>query len=445
MPRKHVLFWFDVEDCTVTHSDDAAKRIAQILTSHGVRGTMKVVGQKARMLRERVRYSVTDALSQHAIGYHSNWHGLRPQPAEYMAPFDWLEGGAEFERREAAGIDDLRDVWGQDPVCYGQPGSNWSPQVFPILRKWGIPTYVSGYGYVGLFAQPFYYGGMINTSHMWGKDRRGRQVRHMFGLNFELGEPGALDEHLTQFAASYDALEDGGLISIMNHPCTLVMEEWFSTNLKPRDLTEAGYEHFDSFVGHVVSRPDVETITADQLPDLYPDLARDRVFSADELLALARAVGEQVNFQEAEGMSLSPAELFGMFTRFLAHAIREGSAPAGAVCLHLDGPATAGAGASSDGQAGRSDFSASVLQVEAWLRSTERLPSAVSVGDHALRLDAYHIALARALIHLIETRALPSDVDFAPADNQVDQHVDEAGARSGWAGSMLPDGFEAPK
>lgn len=176
MDTRHVLLWFDVEDCTVTQSDDAAKRLCQILTALDVRGTMKLVGQKVRVLRERVRYDVIDALAEHAIGYHTDWHGLRPQPAEYMGPLDWHEGQREFERRERRGVDEIGEMWGVTPVCYGQPGSNWSPHVFPVLRKWGIPTYVSGFGYVGLNAQPFYYGGMINTSHMHGREAKGREA-----------------------------------------------------------------------------------------------------------------------------------------------------------------------------------------------------------------------------------------------------------------------------
>ena len=135
MANVYVLFWFDVEDCTVPQSDDAAKRIAQILEKYDVIGTMKIVGQKARVLRERVRYDVIDALSCHAIGYHSKWHGLRPQVAEYLAPLGWTEGAMEFNSREWSGIEDIIDVFGQMPWCYGQPGSNWAPQVFPALYR----------------------------------------------------------------------------------------------------------------------------------------------------------------------------------------------------------------------------------------------------------------------------------------------------------------------
>jgi len=444
MGKRHVLFWFDVEDCTVPQSDDAAKRLAQILTRHGVRGTMKVVGQKARVLRDRVRYDVIDALSDHAIGYHANWHGLRPQPAEYMAPLDWLEGSEEFARREGPGLADLRALWGRDPVCYGQPGPNWSPQVFPVLRRWGMPAYVSGFGYVGLYAQPFWYGGIINTSHMYGRDRRERQVSHAFGLNFELGKPGAMEEHQRQFAASYEALEDGGLISIMNHPCTLVLQEWFSTELKPRKLTEAGYKHFEAFLAHVLSHEQTETVTAEELPRLYPDRARDRVFGPDELHALAEAVDEEVRFQEIDGMSVSAAELFGMFAAFLAHAVEEGTTP-GAGCRYLDGPALPSGEVEEGFRVDSEAFRRSVLEVEAFVRSTGRLPESVEVGGRHVSPGVYYAAMARAVVHVVERRRLPERIGLVPVRNVVEGYVDEDAARSGWGSVMMRPGFAAPK
>ena len=150
MKPVYALYWFDVEDCTTPQTDDAAGRLAAILTKHGVRGTFKVVGQKARVMEQRVRYRVIDELQKHDIGFHSNWHGLRPQIAEYLGPLDWDDGVAEFECREEPGLDDVRRIFGVNPVTYGQPGSNWAPHVFPVLRKWGISTSISGFGYVGL-------------------------------------------------------------------------------------------------------------------------------------------------------------------------------------------------------------------------------------------------------------------------------------------------------
>ena len=41
--------------------------------------------EKARVLEKRGRRDVIQALSRHAIGYHSNFHSVHPTPAEYPA------------------------------------------------------------------------------------------------------------------------------------------------------------------------------------------------------------------------------------------------------------------------------------------------------------------------------------------------------------------------
>lgn len=445
MAKRYVLFWFDVEDTTVPQSDDAAKTVAQILTRHGVRGTMKVVGHKARVLRDHIRYDVIDALADHAIGYHSNWHGLRPQIAEYLAPLGWEEGIAEFDRREAPGLDDLRALWDIDvPVCYGQPGSNWAAQPFPALRRWGIQTYVSGFGYVGLHSQPFWYGGLLCTSHMYGTDAQGRSVQHMFGLNFELGTPGALEEHQRLFAASYGTLEDGGLMSIMNHPCTLVLREWFSTAMKTPEEIAAGAKHFDTFIQHVIAQPEVETVTADQLLDLYPDRARERVFSREELLELARGASEAVRYQMLAEMAVSAAELVGMLVEVLYRALTGDPAP-GAVCRHLDGPANSpGESASGIAVAGE-DFGLSLRDVRAHLRRLGRLPDAIRVGQALVAPEDYAAALARVCAGYLDDGRLPAEVSFTPTPNLNLEYVDERAAESACRSAMMRPGFSAPR
>ena len=97
----YVTLWFDTEDYLEPEADDAALRIANDLTAEGVRATFKVVGERARVLESRGRRDVIAALSKHDIGYHSNWHSVHPAPAEYMSTLGYLEGAAEFERREA--------------------------------------------------------------------------------------------------------------------------------------------------------------------------------------------------------------------------------------------------------------------------------------------------------------------------------------------------------
>src|SRR5437868_10232458 len=80
-----VIFWFDTEDYLLPADDDAAKRLAEMLTDRGIRATFKVVGEKARVLEKRGRIDVITSLKKHDIGYHSNFHSVHPTPTEYLA------------------------------------------------------------------------------------------------------------------------------------------------------------------------------------------------------------------------------------------------------------------------------------------------------------------------------------------------------------------------
>ena len=113
-PPVNVTLWFDTEDYILPQSDDAAKRLAEMLTRLGIKATFKVVGEKARVLEQRGRKDVIEALKKHEIGYHSNLHSQHPTPAEYLQNTDWDEGVAEFYARESQGVKDIQRIFGQD-------------------------------------------------------------------------------------------------------------------------------------------------------------------------------------------------------------------------------------------------------------------------------------------------------------------------------------------
>ena len=53
-PPIYVTLWFDTEDYILPESDDAAKRLAEMLTRLGIKATFKVVGEKAQIGRAHV-------------------------------------------------------------------------------------------------------------------------------------------------------------------------------------------------------------------------------------------------------------------------------------------------------------------------------------------------------------------------------------------------------
>jgi len=446
MGNVYMLFWFDVEDCTVPQSDDAAGRLASILTGHGVRGTFKVVGQKARILEQRVRYKVIDALQKHDIGFHANWHGLRPQIAEYLAPLDWEEGVAEFEKREKAGLLDVRRLFGVNPVTYGQPGSNWAPHVFPVLRKWGIPTYVSGFGYIGVDCQPFWLGGVLCTSHMSGKRFGGESQRHHMGMNFELGSPGELTKHKEAFSRSREQLSaSGGVVSIINHPCTLVLEGWWSTYMKPRELTEAGYRHFEEFVEWALGLEGVKTTCASELGELYPDLALGRRFSRDDLVAIAGALAEGISFVRMGAFSVSAAEAFGLLVNCLNAYLTAGELPECVPHAAIFNPTQRPAPLAAGFTVSWAELARATQGVAGALAQSGNVPNQIVVDGTAVPPAEYLGAVARTVYRLIGGAAPESDVTIQPEECRFEDYVDEAAAAGSCKSGMMLEGFTAPK
>lgn len=273
----YYLLWFDTEDFIEPASDDAALRLAQELDKLGIRATFKVVGEKARVLEKRGRRDVIGALAKHDIGYHSNNHSIPPSPAVYLRPLGWLEGAAEFERREGPGARDVARIFGKTPSCYGQPGNSWGPQSLPALRQMGIPVYMDEARQVGLNQQPFWYGGVLHVFNL-----------RQFSPRANLNQPQDLDDGIKKFDAAVAELRQRGgpgFIQSYYHPTEWVTTEfWDGVNFRkgrytppdqyqrPKARTPAetaqAFRIFLDFIRHVQQTPGIRFVTARDLPGL---------------------------------------------------------------------------------------------------------------------------------------------------------------------------------
>src|SRR3989442_1661750 len=201
---------------------------------------------------------------------------MPPPPSVYLRNLGWLDGAAEFERREGRGAADIRRIFGVTPSCYGQPGSSWGPQSYPALLRMGIPIYLDEGINVGLDNQPFWFGGLLHVFNM------GR-----FLIRPSLNDESKLAEALQQFdrAAEELAGNRGGVISTYYPPAEFVNAEfWDAVNFakgasrersqwrspRPRtpDETERCYRILTRFVEHAKSVPNVRFVTARELPQL---------------------------------------------------------------------------------------------------------------------------------------------------------------------------------
>jgi hypothetical protein len=352
-----VILWFDTEDYLLPASDDAAGRVAEILSARGVRSTFKVVGEKARVLERRGRADVIAALKRHDIGYHANLHSVHPTPAEYLAETGWSDGVAEFIRREGEGARDVTRVFDVPFLsCYGQPGSSWAPQAFAALRDIGVvtlagvPAYVDEGTHVGMGEQPFWYDGVLTVFNM------GRNTTRM-----ELHEAGGLEQGLADFKAAYDRLraEGGGLLSIYYHPAEWVhlefwdavnftrganppREDWKAPRQRSRAETEAALTRFAAYIDFQRALPGVRHITAADLATIYHNRIGEQGADPAAVRDIASRVAREGALdvvRDGAGRAVSPADQFALIIGFLADTIDTGALPSRVDVPQLLGPA----------------------------------------------------------------------------------------------------------
>jgi hypothetical protein len=453
-PPIYVTLWFDTEDYILPQDDDAAKRLAEMLTGLGVQATFKIVGEKARVLEERGRRDVIAALARHDIGYHSNTHSQQPTIAVYLQNAGWEDGRAEFYRREANGARDVGRIFGVTPVAYGQPGNAWAPQAYPALREMGIRMYLDEADHVGIEDQPFYYGGMLNVFKM-----RSNLAR------MALSGGDSLANGRATFNKAYEVLrgKGGGTISIYYHPNEWVQtefwdavnfrrganparSEWKRPGMRPASETEQAFRDFEEYVRFIKAQPGVQFVTATDLLGIYADAAITRRFTQDDLLTLARDLQKEITFQRFEGYALSAAETFGLLTEAMAAFIERNELPAATTVAALDGPARTYPPAT--GRASEtflwSAFAEAVRDTRDYLRTSHRLPDEVWIGVESLSPADYLATLAHALEDVIASGKRPTDVTRREGRYTAERYVADDSPEL-WSWPIFPEGFHAPR
>lgn len=380
----YVVLWFDTEDYVEPAADDAALRLATDLERLGVRATFKVVGEKARVLESRGRLDVIRALSRHDIGYHAETHSMPPTPAVYLRELGFLEGAAEFERREGQGVKDIRRIFGVTPSCYGQPGSSWGPQSNLALRRMGIPVYLDEGSQVGLNNQPFWFGGMLYTFHMGP-----------FVMRASLNEPVKLDEAMREFdgAAATLSARGGGLISIYYHPTEFVTTEfwdavnfshgafrerkdWTRPHLRTPADAEQAFAILSRYIEHAKSVAEVRFVTARDLPQLYVSPAPPRL----DRSRAANHLAQGITYLDGDAATYSASDLLQVL---LGLEPRE-----------VDGPVARKQTTYRESDIPRAAFERAKADAAGFIRFHSRLPSSAWIASEQLSLADFTATLA---------------------------------------------------
>ena len=467
-PRVNVILWFDTEDYLSPSDDDSAKRLAELLTARKIRATFKIVGEKARVLELRHRADVIDALNRHDIGFHGNFHSVHPTVSEYEANAGLLDGISEFVRREGAGAADVRRIFGRNSLaCYGQPGSSWAAQAIAALplcgvTNDGIPCYLDSGDHVGFGGIPFWYAGALVVYKMRPNETR-----------MDLFAPNGLEQGEQALAAIAQRLRStgGGLISIYYHPCEWVTsefwdganfshganpprEEWKLPKQRRADETENAFHRFEQYIDFIRAQPNVQFVTASQLPALYPDRVRTEPVSSSEVAALVQAMrptdGLTLDDRTIEGKIFSPADQFDLLTLATARAMEaKADSPADAIpidsLLGPDSPPPTIPPATDAARVAWPAFAAAVLDVRDFLQTNHRIPSRVFIGATAVSPADFLVAMTEAQLAHLKTGRFPATVLLGRnvrliTEDRVAQDTDRL--FGGWI--IHAPGFRAP-
>ena len=379
--------------------------------------------------KNEARDGVIAALQKHAIGYHANFHSVHPTPTEYLAECGWLDGVAEFARREGGGAADVRRILNVPTlVCYGQPGSSWAPQAIGALPQIGVapegvPCYVDDGSHVGLNHHPFWYAGALNVYHMGPNCTR-----------MELHDPAAVEPAEREVSAVAQRLQGqgGGLISIYYHPGEWVhqefwdavnfrrgrnppREQWQAPPQRPAAETEAAFQRFTQYVDHIRSIPGVRWVTAGDLPLLYPDPVRTPGAPEEDLAKIA----EKIAAGEGAGLDAIRlgARVYSLADQFvlLAEALDEVIAGR-QVAFPRKVPTVFGPDAPPPAPSGFTMLSWSAFRdalpdTRQFIDREKRIPARVFIGPEAVAPGDFLVAMARAWCFYRAKGRFPTAVD----------------------------------
>ncbi|MEP7271407.1 MAG: polysaccharide deacetylase family protein [Acidobacteriota bacterium] len=453
-PPIYVTLWFDTEDYILPQSDDAAKRVAEMLTRLGIKATFKVVGEKARTLERRGRHDVIAALKKHEIGYHSDTHSQQPTIAVYLQHTGWEDGAAEFYRREGQGVRDIERIFGVMPTCYGQPGASWAAQAFPALKRMGVGMYLDEGDHIGVDEQPFFFCGMLNVFKMGSN-----QVR------MALSGGASLTQGKTRFQGAYDNLRarGGGTLSIYYHPCEWVhtefwdgvnfsrganptRSEWKLPGTRPAQETEKAFADFEEYVKFIKTQPGVRFVTASELMTLYADRTVARSFSRAEILALAQAMQQEITFQRFDAFTLSAADAFALLNEAMNASLDTNELPAAVKLTTLYGPAhafTLPRGRARPASFNWHAFAEAVRKTAAFYRTHNRMPDEIWFGVDSLAPQDYLVTLAAVIEELGMKGSKPEQVRIREGRFTSDKYI-AADSTKLWGWVIFPEGFQAP-
>jgi hypothetical protein len=295
-----MVICFDVEDYTSPESvgmDDIPKWLAEIMTDEGVTGSFFVIGEKARMMEERGRKDVIEAMAKHDIGSHTNYGSIHPTVTEILEYASWDIGKETMLNNETAGFDELERIFGQRPATLARHGGSYGPQLTGALSQMNAGFVYSPVNLPGHNAVWF-----CNSLNFHGEGDYGF-----------FDDAYYRDDLFDPMLEALDSLIPGSVRDIdmmaffANHPSKVRSiqfwdfnyykganpgpDEWKTPELRPLESMNTAQNNFRRLIQYLKKRDDIELTTFRELTGRF-SYQKD-VISQEELGKLATSLLEE--------------------------------------------------------------------------------------------------------------------------------------------------------
>lgn len=453
MSKVYVYIWFDVEDYVSTETEEPVMGVLVLLDKHKVKATCKLVAEKVRVMKQRGREDVINALKRQDVGFHLDTHSRHPTIYEYLADKDVEAGGHEFEMRERAGYEYVKATFGRPPSCFGHPGPAWAPQVYPGMRRLNIPVYLDETSILNLNDSPYYYCNVLNLNGAG---------RNFVSLDYFFEDSDGINRIERQYRAIYRRLvkHGGGVVSILLHPHTIFCKKfWDEVNFglgrnsqneeyvqPPSQLPEVrqrAYKDLDKLLSVISSMPQTEFITASDAVNLFKDRSTAHEYDQSDLRTLANALSRKISYTRLKECYVSASEGFYLIVSALASYAKEREIP---TPIRLEQPLGPLARAKTRGSRrfASHEFLEICERVLHHMQSTGYIPNEILIRRSTLRPEDYLVTAARLLSGVLKGKTPPSNIVAGTGNLAARHHISRGEFSKACRWAVLPEHFKAP-
>ncbi len=424
-----VVFAFDVEDPVNEGEDEALLSLCRLFTEEEVPVSLFIAGEKARLLRQRGRRDVLNAMRPHEICYHGNYWAEFPRPAlEYGQDLPWDDAVAFALSVELPGLHDIAEITGQFPVAWCAHQAQQCPPLAYALKLAGVRCWAGGpRGWIMNWLSWPRSNCVVSSQGAW--DNRVDPTKRD-----ALKPPSDPDADLAQIQADFDRLaETRDFISLAGHPTCWAMADWGGLyeyavlfrhggplpyprpapieRAQPRSPQDraAALELMRKTLRWIKTRTDVNLTSYARLCDRDEEEPAQWV-TLPQALSLAKRICSRLTYLTDFGTSFSPADVVGLLTFACDYCWRQGRWPERLPVQRLLGPTEPPWESAGPVTLTRESLFAGALAAYTIMMDERRIPGCLRASFVDVGPGTWLHALAEFVSRATETGDMPLEV-----------------------------------